>query len=793
MSYSNLKYAWIFLILVFSINNSFGQRFTSNQNGNWLTAGTWTRDNPTACGTLRNAPPATNDYGVDCRVDVVINHEVFFNSANTFGGGYFRTLTVNGTGGNLIFQQNLEFNTSGSSLAAPNNVIFNVTNGGQINVPNGQITVNRGGVINITGNSTVVARDLVLSSNNATINVEEGSRLIILNTTTLNSNTTLNINGEFVTNNLSFSSGGILNAEGNAQIRVRNNLTLGNGTFNANNQSDIRVGGNFAMSGGGRFNGSGESYVQVSGNLNISSNNTINLNGNSGFIVDGDRNGNANIVTGGGGCYQSANNGNSCEIIPGSPCSTETFANSGQEVIITFYCNASWLAPEDLVEYEVLVVGGGGAGGRTNNGNANKAGGGGGGGAVIFQTIDVPSGVPANASYPITIGAGGNGAATLAAERNGQSSTFNNGTLTITAGGGAGGGMSNAQNGLSGSNGSSAGGAGAQSTNSSGSGGSGNGSGRNGGNSSSNGNSANQFGGGGGGAGSNGLNGTGSLGGAGGSGISNAISGIVTIYGSGGGGGVASGTVGSGGSGAGNGGSGSVVAGNGMANTGSGGGGGGGNNRVGGNGGSGIVVVRYAIARILPVEFLSFSAAYFDQSRNVQLNWATAKEWNNSHFEIQRSIENVRTWENIGQVVGMGWSEATSEYSFVDESLPVYGGLVYYRLKQVDFDGKESLSKTISARIPAKNSDSSRLWRLYPNPVKDGTVTIESLQTIPTSDNFLASRLYTSSGLVLSAFKGDILEISDWASGVLRQANPGLYFLEINYDNQIDFIKVVKK
>lgn len=786
MNYAPLRCTVILFSLLFGFKESFGQRFTSNQNGNWLTAGIWTRDNPNACAALRNAPPSTNDYAVNCRVDVLINHEVFFNSTNTFGGGYFGSLTVNGPSGNLIFQQNLDFNTGGSSLPAPNNVVFNVNNGGQINVPNGQITVNRAGVINITGNSTVIANNLVMSSNNATINVEAGSRLIIRNTTTLNSNTILNIFGEFVTNDLTFSSGGTLNADGSSQVRVRNNVALGNGIFNATNQSDIRVGGNFNMSGGGVFNAFNDSYIQVSGQLNKSTN-AVNLTNNSRFIVDGTRSGAvAGISINQNACYQASNDPNNCLIEPGSPCSTQTSINSGQEVVVIFYCNGSWSAPENLTEYQILVAGGGGAGGRTNSGNANKAGGGGGGGAVVLQIIDVPTGIPANASFPITIGSGGNGAATLATDRNGQASTFSNGSIIITAGGGGGGGRSDVQVGLVGANGSSGGGAGAQSNGNSGSGGSGNGAGNSGGNSSSSGNSSNQFGGGGGGANGSGIVGTG------GAGIVNSISGFPTFYGSGGGGGTGgTGITGIGGGNAGNGGNGSTVAQGGVPNTGGGGGGAGGNNRVGGNGGSGIVVIRYALAKILPVEFFSFSADFLESSRNIQLNWITLKEWNNSHFEIQRSVDYAKTWENIGLVNGAGWSDIPSEYFFTDKNLPLAGGLVYYRLRQEDFDGQFSFSKTISVKVPAVLNKGNS-WRVFPNPYKGGSIFLESLSPDLEKGEIIETKLVAFSGQVLGSLHGNLIEVNDWLNEIIERANPGMYILEINQQKNLEYLKIFK-
>ncbi|AFL83256.1 hypothetical protein Belba_0599 [Belliella baltica DSM 15883] len=778
----------IFVFLVFS-GEVLGQTFTSNQNGNWNTAGIWTRSNPFGCGALRNAPPSTSDYAAACRVDVNINHEVFYNQPNVeFGSGYFRTLNVNGINGKLTFQENVTFNTAGSSLPAPNNVIFNVNNGGELNVPNGTLSVNRGGVINITGNSTVIVRDLILVSNNATINVEEGSKLIILNTTTINSNTTLNVNGEFLTRDLIFGSGGNLNAMNNSFVRVSNNVNLSNGLFNASGNTDIRVANNFLQSGGGSYNGSGNSYIQVNGNHNVSSNNPVNLSNTSKFYVVGERTGSMGGNIGSQACYRTNSiNPSGCS----QNCTVTQSINDGEAVIITYFCDGTWTPPQGLSEYQVLIVGGGGAGGRTNSGNSNKAGGGGGGGAVVFQTVSIPSGIPAGQSYNITIGAGGNGASTVPAQRNGQQSTFNNGNNFI-AGGGGGGGLSNVQNGLSGINNSSGGGAGAQGNNQSGNGASGNGNGNLGGNSSSSGNSDNQYGGGGGGANAAGVNGDGNRNG--GSGIMNPISGIETDYAAGGGGGAGgnnnSGNGGIGGGG--NGGNANNTAQNGAVNTGSGGGGAGGNNRSGGNGGSGIVIIRYEIFRILPVELLEFNASFTPQNRTSTISWATGKEWENSHFEIERAIDNVKSFEKIGEVEGVGYSDDVEEYSFIDEKLPLLGGMAYYRLKQVDFSGSFSYSDVVGVRIPPMNITKG-VWRAFPNPTSGESFNLELINNREYNNEELSIRLVTSLANHKPVEGKDLKEISHKIADLLRKSPHGVYILEVNWGQKIEYIKILKK
>jgi hypothetical protein len=107
----------------------------------------------------------------------------------------------------------------------------------------------------------------------------------------------------------------------------------------------------------------------------------------------------------------------------------------------------------------------------------------------------------------------------------------------------------------------------------------------------------------------------------------------------------------------------------------------------------------------LPVELLSFTAQ--NQTGSNRLNWVTASEVNNKGFQVERIMDN-------GQWIMLGFVNAKSKaasYDFTDNT-PL--SISYYRLRQIDNDGKETLSKVVS--VSAKGS--SKL-KVYPNPVSD--------------------------------------------------------------------------
>jgi len=112
----------------------------------------------------------------------------------------------------------------------------------------------------------------------------------------------------------------------------------------------------------------------------------------------------------------------------------------------------------------------------------------------------------------------------------------------------------------------------------------------------------------------------------------------------------------------------------------------------------------------LPVELIGFTAS--KENETSLLEWSTASEINNSHFVIERS-EDGASFEEIGEVDGMGSTTALSNYSFVDEA--PFSGTNYYRLNQYDFNGKNRLSEVRIVEFQTRENKIS----IYPNPVVD--------------------------------------------------------------------------
>lgn len=99
-----------------------------------------------------------------------------------------------------------------------------------------------------------------------------------------------------------------------------------------------------------------------------------------------------------------------------------------------------------------------------------------------------------------------------------------------------------------------------------------------------------------------------------------------------------------------------------------------------------------------------------------RIEWSTLSEVNTSHFIVERSMNGGEDFEEIGSVLAQGQAQELSEYKFDDHDLRE-AGIYYYRIQQVDIDGRYSYSKVIAIEV-GKESELIVL-SVYPNPVSE--------------------------------------------------------------------------
>ncbi len=181
-----------------------------------------------------------------------------------------------------------------------------------------------------------------------------------------------------------------------------------------------------------------------------------------------------------------------------------------------------------------------------------------------------------------------------------------------------------------------------------------------------------------------------------------------------------------------------------------------------------------------PVELTSFS---FDIGNgNILLHWVTASETNNYGFEIQKS-EDGNTFKKVGFIEGKGTTAEFSNYSFTDS--PANGKVLYYRLKQIDFDGKAELSDILTVNISGEKS--FRLSQNYPNPFNPSTVIPFSIA----ERSFVTLKIFNALGELVAAPVGDFLEAGIYRITYNADLPAGIYYTCLSVEERSETIKMI--
>ena len=177
---------------------------------------------------------------------------------------------------------------------------------------------------------------------------------------------------------------------------------------------------------------------------------------------------------------------------------------------------------------------------------------------------------------------------------------------------------------------------------------------------------------------------------------------------------------------------------------------------------------------MLPIELVSFNARL--KGSEVLLEWVTESEVNNDRFEIEHS-QDSKTFTAIGTVSGRGTSTEKNFYKMTHHT-PNYG-INYYRLKQIDYDGKFDYSEIEYVRVQV-DSDIS----VYPNPAKEHII-IRSNNTLTEGHQFL---VYDAMGRQINISSS--IE-SEYAVRLnISSLESGIYFIKLSSGNMRKVIKL---
>ncbi len=122
-------------------------------------------------------------------------------------------------------------------------------------------------------------------------------------------------------------------------------------------------------------------------------------------------------------------------------------------------------------------------------------------------------------------------------------------------------------------------------------------------------------------------------------------------------------------------------------------------------------LIEYTFNPLVPVELTTFAATV--KGNAVELKWNTATEINNYGFDVLASADGTE-FGKIAFVAGAGNSNTPKDYSFSVSG----NSYKYFRLKQIDLDGKTTLSEIVEATAEITSFE---LSQNYPNPFNPST------------------------------------------------------------------------
>lgn len=174
---------------------------------------------------------------------------------------------------------------------------------------------------------------------------------------------------------------------------------------------------------------------------------------------------------------------------------------------------------------------------------------------------------------------------------------------------------------------------------------------------------------------------------------------------------------------------------------------------------------------ILPLDWLDFTAV--NCSDNICLRWVTENEQNTSHFEIERSIDG-KNFEQIGTGVVSVNMPGKHSYDATDYS-PAHG-MNFYRIKQVDSDGKFTYSDVVSARINVKG-----ILTIAPNPANN----FITLRGIVKAEKVT---IYNTTGQIFKQWHN----VNGDQQLNIANLQQGVYMLKVQYNKKETIHKLIK-
>ncbi len=183
----------------------------------------------------------------------------------------------------------------------------------------------------------------------------------------------------------------------------------------------------------------------------------------------------------------------------------------------------------------------------------------------------------------------------------------------------------------------------------------------------------------------------------------------------------------------------------------------------------------------LPVELVYFTGE--EVHDHIRLEWQTATEINNDHFNVEKSLDGLLFGE-IGSVPGSGSTDDLVNYTFNDFNPS--NGINYYRLVQYDYDGQFEIHKTIAVSFNRAATQIS--YAVFPNPASVWNLNLSLRNVI--EKNPITLTIVDLSGRIVHS-QGIETVAGNYSIDLDTSTPAGIYLLKLEQNEETTTLRLI--
>jgi len=194
-------------------------------------------------------------------------------------------------------------------------------------------------------------------------------------------------------------------------------------------------------------------------------------------------------------------------------------------------------------------------------------------------------------------------------------------------------------------------------------------------------------------------------------------------------------------------------------------------------------------ATVLAATDVTLDVRWDKASERNKLDWTTRTEVNTDYFTIERSIDNVDNFTEIGEEEASTNSSSELTYLFDDTDI-IGSGTYYYRLKLYDLDGSFEYSNVAVAEVEFDQMDNQTIkLEAYPNPV----INEINIDLTTEFDSKVDGGIYDAIGQLIKPFEKDQVQAGLTSMKMdISELPSGTYLLRMQIGKQVIFEKITK-